>query len=452
MQTFPIFWILSVGLISLLAGYGFGYWVSRMRCRHQFLQESDRLRQSLVQLQAKVEFLETGIGKRETIESQLRLELETSQQEKVRLQTLLQEAKALESSMAVQFENLSQNILKNTLKELEDDAQKEYTEKQTALNQNLAELLRPLREIIERQDQKVKEIEKQHGEQTVSLRDSIKLMLDHCRELNVTNVELKKALMNSKGRGDWGELELIRLLEESGLTPGVHYEAQRLEVGLRPDIKIKLPNGRFIYVDAKTILVNLERLVALSEGSVDGKSGDQERKNHANALEREILSLNRKAYDTLVDGGIDFVVLYVPRESMLRVALEEKPFLMEQAFKKRVVLASPLILMALLKTVALGWDQVTLSRNAEEIRKLAQELHKRSSLFLERFQKVGERLNMAAKEYQDAQTAFSGRQGLIPHLRKIEEYGCKSEKEIPAAYADLEAIEESFLGFVDTVH
>src|SRR4029079_16170790 len=123
--------------------------------------------------------------------------------------------------------------------------------------------------------------------------------------------KLAEALSNSKGRGDWGEMELIRLLEASGLMPGVHYEAQKVQDGLRPDITIKLSNQRVLYVDAKTIMINLERLF----NAGDSEEEALERKKHAAALEKEILSLSLKSYETKCKDSIDFVVLYVPRES-----------------------------------------------------------------------------------------------------------------------------------------
>lgn len=360
-------------------------------------------------------------------EALLRMELNEVGLSNMRLETLLEETQKQGEQQQAQFEALSQKTLKTLKDEMEEKASREYQQRQLMLDERLGDLLKPLREVIEQNDKKVQEVEKQHLEETASLKKHIELIVEETGKLVGVKNKLAEALSNSKGRGDWGEMELIRLLEHSGLIEGVHYEAQRMENGLRPDITIRLSNRRVLYVDAKTILVNLERLF----GAGDTEEELQERKKHAAALEKEVLSLNLKSYESQCKDSIDFVVLYVPRESMLRVALEERPQLMEQAFQRRVILASPLILMSVLKTVAYGWEQAQLSQKAQEIHQLGRELHKRASTFLERFVKVGDRLEGLAAQFEEAKVALTGRLGVYPQLKKFEEYGCKSEKTMP---------------------
>lgn len=348
-------------------------------------------------------------------------------QEKTRLEALLGDGKEQEARL----EATSEKILKALKKELDDEAKEIDKARQERFQEKMTEVLKPLHELVKENDKRVKEVEKLHLEDTASLKTHIELMIqDRSR--------LADALSNSKGRGDWGEMELLKILEDSGLLPQVHFEVQQVlkegEELVRPDITLKLPNQRVLYIDAKTIMVNLERL----ERSSNIEEEASERKKHANALEKEVLSLSAKAYETKTRESIDFVVLYVPRESMLRVALEERPALMEMAFRKRVILASPLVLMSILKTVAYGWQQAQISQNALQIHELGKELHKRAAIFVERFLKVGDRLDAATKQFEDAKKSLSGRKGLMNHLHKLEDQGCKSEKTL----AELPTIDE----------
>ncbi|HEY9746390.1 MAG TPA: DNA recombination protein RmuC [Oculatellaceae cyanobacterium] len=422
-------------IVSGLAGLGVGFALSRLIT----------LRRE-TQLHLENNLLRTQTEELKSTEALLRMEINDLSLSNTRLETLLEEASKLNERQQEQFELISRKTLKAIAEELEEKAAKEHQQKQGLLDERLNNLLKPLKELIEQNDKKVQELEKQHAEDTASLKTHIEMIVGETAKLvNVKN-KLAEALSNSKGRGDWGEMELIRLLEASGLIEGVHYEAQRVENGLRPDITIRLSNQRILYIDAKTILVNLERLM----GAGDSEEEAQERKKHAAALEKEILSLSLKSYEAQCKDSIDFVILYVPRESMLRVALEEKPLLLEQAFQRRVILASPLILMAILKTVAYGWEQAQLSKKAQEIQVLGRELHKRACIFVERFLKVGDRIEALSSSFEDARTSLEGRQGILPQLRKFEEYGCKSEKQLPAA-SFTEATDETILTHAEAV-
>ncbi|WP_303674267.1 DNA recombination protein RmuC [Vampirovibrio chlorellavorus] len=421
-----------LNLLYLPVGLALGYWIGWLYSNSKASQASNELKNQLSKAETENQLLKAQLEGLRATEDLLRMELNEVSLSNVRLETLLEENKKLTEQQQEQFEALSQKTLKRLKDELEEKANREYQQKQTQLDEKLSALLKPLREVIEQNEKKVREIEKQHTEDTASLKTHIEMIVAETGKLVGVKNKLAEALSNSKGRGDWGEMELIRLLEHSGLMPGVHYEAQKVQDGLRPDITIKLSNQRVLYVDAKTILINLERLL----NAEDSEAENSERKKHAAALEKEILSLSLKAYETRCKESIDFVVLYVPRESMLRAALEERPALMEQAFQRRVILASPLILMSILKTVAYGWDQAQLSQKADEIHQLGKDLHKRAATFVERFLKVGDRLEALGKQFEEAKLSLDGRLGLVPQLRKFEEYGCKSEKTLPPPTAE----------------
>jgi DNA recombination protein RmuC len=423
-------WVLALGIpAGFLTGALGGAFICRMKGGQELQQQRDQR----TRFETENAMLTTQLHSLQETEALLRMELNELGLSNTRLETLLEErqqqAEQQLATQQAQFEALSHKTLSTLKTELEEKAARDYAQRQLMLDERMGTILKPLKEIIEQNEKKVNEVAKQHVEDTASLKTHIELIVSETSRLVGVKNKLAEALSNSKGRGDWGEMELIRLLEHSGLIEGVHYEAQRMENGLRPDITIRLSNKRVLYVDAKTILVNLEKLL-LADGD-DEETALNERRKHAAALEKEILSLNLKAYESQSGESIDFVVLYVPRESMLRVALEERPMLMEMAFQRRVILASPLILMSLLKTVSYGWEQAQLSQKAQEIHALGRELHKRGATFLERFVTVGERIDALASKFEEAKTGLLGRQGFLPQLRKFEEYGCKSEKRLP---------------------
>lgn len=422
-------WLCGSFILGVLAG------VLALKARYGQLEaERVALKTREGQLETERNLLREQLEEIKSTEALLRMELNETSLSNTRLQTLLDEAQKLYKEQQTQFEAIGQKTLKLLKDEMEAKAMRDYQERQAQLDEKISTMLKPLKELIEQNDKRVKEVEKQHTEDTASLKKHIEMIVDETGKLVTVKNKLAEALSNSKGRGDWGEMELMRLLEDSGLIAGVHFEAQKTEDGVRPDITIKLSNNRILYVDAKTILVNLERLLEAG----DEEEQAQERKKHAAALEKEVLSLSTKAYEARCRESIDFVVLYVPRESMLRAALEEKPALMEQAFQRRVILASPLILMSILKTVAYNWDQAQLSQKAHEIQTMGKELHKRASTFVERFVKLGERIEAMCGQYDETKTALKGRQGLVSQLKKFEEYGCKSEKTLALAPVDAE--------------
>ncbi len=425
---------LLLSLLLLPVGIAIGFLIGWLYMKAQCTQQMGAILTAQSERETENRFLKDQVEALKSTEDVLRMEVSEISMSNIRLETLLEETRKQTEQQQEHFEALSQKTLKTLKEELEEKSNREYQQKQVMLDEKLSNILKPLKEVLEQNDKKVKEIEKQHLEDTASLKTHIEMIVEQTGKLVGVKNRLAEALSNSKGRGDWGEMELIRLLEHSGLIQGIHYEAQKVQDGLRPDITIRMSNQRVLYVDAKTIFVNLERLLAAE----DTEEESLERKKHAAALEKEILSLNLKSYETKCKESIDFVVLYVPRESMLRAALEERPALMEQAFQRRVILASPLVLMSILKTVAYGWDQAQLSQKAQEIHLLGREMHRRAAIFVERFNKVGDRLESLSGLFADARTSLEGRQGIMPQLRKFEEYGCKSEKTLPGTPLFLE--------------
>lgn len=427
----------AVGL--LLGSVLVWFWLKagQQRALHQYQQECDGLNSQLEAFEAE--------------NTQLKADLAAVTQSRVRAETLLEAAQKQFDAQEKTFEALALKLLNAKQDELDSKTQQQTERQQKVLHENITGLLKPLRDVIDEHQKKVNSLEKQHLQETSSLQKHIELVVKETSQLASAKESLVEALSNSKGRGDWGEMQLLRLLEQSGLREGVDYEFQKTVEGSRdrPDVTLLLSNNRRLYIDVKTILKNLDQHISQLES---GEADEAQRKKHADSLEREVLSLRKKAYEEKSTESIDFVVLYLPRESMLRVALEEKPYLMEQAFHNRVLLASPLILMAILKTVAYGWEQAQLSKNAQEIQTLGKELHRRASRFLERFEELGKKIEGLSGTYDNTRRALVGRQGMTPQLQKFQDLGCQSERQFPEALmaaVDEDTADEDLLVHLD---
>ena len=395
--------------------------------RDQALAQLQELKQSFETLQTQLrDVSEQKAG----LEAAQQIQLQQWSEWKEELNT------KLNKEWIEKFELLSLKTLQEVQKQFQETSTKDFAQKETRLHENLTELLKPLTTMIKDHEKAVEELGKQTLTETTTLKVELQKSIEQTEKLVHAKNHIITALTQSKGRGDWGELELIRLLEESGLQRGIHYEFQPVQDDLsRPDIQIKLPNNHVIYIDAKTLLVELEK-VELADSIEDQVARDEARKKQTQNLRQEIIKLSKRAYQTKDAGSVDFVVLYVPRESMLRIPLEEDPSLMQDAFRQHVVLASPLILMGLLKTVAQGWNQAQISQRAIEVQEIARDMHRKAASFVERFEKLGKMIDTMTRQYDDTRRAFSGRQGFIPQMKKFELLGCTSDKTLPSLMLD----------------
>jgi DNA recombination protein RmuC len=223
----------------------------------------------------------------------------------------------------------------------------------------------------------------------------------------------------------------MKLLEMSGLVKDRDYVYQHVQADqARPDIKINLPNGNCLFIDAKTLVGKIEAF----EAEMDTLTTDQSRKSRTDSLIKEIRSLSIRDYQGKENASVDFVILFVPRESMLRIPLEEEPTLLDEAFRKGIILSSPLILMGLLKTVAQGWYHAKAADHAKEVLDLGRELHKRACTFMGRFEEMEKVLDTLKGKTDAAKRSLTGQQGIVPQIQKLEALGVKSQNNLPEKY------------------
>ena len=290
-----------------------------------------------------------------------------------------------------------------------EKATKEQIEKQRLLNENIENLLKPMAE-------KLDNLQKE----TIGLSQSNK-------ELKVSASRLTMTLSDNKHRGNWGEAQLERLLEESGLQKGIHYFTQE-RVGLKmPDIRVQLPENRHILIDAKALHIDLEELNMTEEQLVDKNYQEISQRKMAQSLENAIKDLAGKNYTSDVESAVSFVVLFVPKESMLANAMVASPGLFERAYQNNIILAGPYNLMGLLKLVNQGWRMDKLSRQANEILNLGQDLYKQAYTFAAHFDKVGQQIEQLTDAYRKTTTSFNGKQGFIKKIKTLEAYGADTK-------------------------
>jgi DNA recombination protein RmuC len=310
---------------------------------------------------------------------------------------------------------------------LETKADREFKEQQAQFKEqvtlqittHMGQLVQPLAETLHQYQKNVLELDKTHTSQTALIGD--------------VRQELKRvagALSSNKGRGDWGELQLVRLLESSGLIEGEGFITQQAFEGgkKRPDVRILLPGGRNVFIDAKALQVDV---MAEPEDSLTLEQLKARQLRYAQSLKDATKLLSSKDYQQTLENGADFVVLYVPQESMLSLALLEDPSLMQNAWDKGVMLAGPLNLMAMLRLVHHSLRMEALSKDAQQILTMGTKLYGQACTVAERLGKVGSAIETLTKAYNQTATAWDGQQGLVRQIGKLKEYGCDAGKQLP---------------------
>ncbi len=294
----------------------------------------------------------------------------------------------------------------------------------------IAELVRPVRESLERVDEKIGKLENARTFAYASLTAQVRSLLETQNALRAETGNLVKALRAPSVRGRWGEMQLQRVVEMAGMLEHCDFAQQQTVEGdegrLRPDLVVKLPGGKRLVVDAKAPLAAY--LDALEAQSDDARAAHLAA--HARQLRSHVGQLARKAYWDQFEHTPEFVVLFVPNEAVFSAAMEQDPSLMEGAFSERVLLASPTTLIALLRAAAFGWRQERLAQDAQEIAALGRDLHKRLGKLGEHFAKLGRGLASAVGAYNETVGSFE--RMVVPGARKLREKAAPMDEELPA--------------------
>ena len=307
-------------------------------------------------------------------------------------------------------------------------ARKETDEALAARQTAIDGLLKPVKESLDKVDTKIQELERERGQAYGRLTELVRNLSETHSKLSSETGNLVRALRAPAVRGRWGEIQLMRVVELAGMVEHCDFfQQETLETQdgrLRPDMIVKLPGGRNVVVDAK---VPLEAyLDALDATDEDARRAHMVR--HAAQIRAHVNKLSAKSYWSELEGTPEFVVMFLPSESMYSAALQESPSLIEEGVGKKVLIATPTTLIALLQAVHFGWRQELLAENAQAISAQGKELHGRLATMVEHWGKVGTSLERATESFNKAVASFDGR--VRPAIRKLEELGASSEKTV----------------------
>ena len=249
------------------------------------------------------------------------------------------------------------------------------------------------------------EIDKKHElfEQMVEpLRQNYEKLGPQIKALTTQVHSLDGALRDNRRVGNWGEVQLKRVVEIAGMVKYCDFDTQPTVGGYRPDLVVYLPNDRRIVVDAKA---SMESYLD-SQETVDQEGTKASEKAHANALKRHVDDLSKKNYGERMPGSLDFVVMFVPGDPFLAAALRADDKLIDYGMQKRVAIATPASLIALLWTVSSAWQQDRLSQEAQEILDVGKEMITRMTKLFDHYNNVGKRLKLAIQDYNKSVGSF----------------------------------------------
>ncbi|HTY73708.1 MAG TPA: DNA recombination protein RmuC [Actinomycetes bacterium] len=406
-------------LLGLGAGLGVGVVLGRATREPaaaqsaRALAERDALRGESERLAADRDRLEE---RARTAERELAAVTATLDAERVAGAQRLADLQQSQADLAERFRALSQEALDRSqqrLAEFAEERLKAGREQASAdleqRKQAVEHLVAPLKESLSKVEQQLGEVEKARTEAYADLRRQVATMNETSAALRTETAQLVTALRAPQVRGRWGELQLRRVVEASGMVEHcdfVEQESVATDDGVvRPDLVVHLAGGKHVVVDSK---VAFNGYLEAMEARDEGQRADR-LKAHARHLRAHIDALGSKAYWEHFDPSPEFVVMFVPAEVFLNAALEEDPTLLEHAFERGVVIATPQTLVALLRTVGYAWRQESVARNAREVYQLGRELHGRLSVLGGHVAKLGNQLNGAVSAYNKTVSSLESR-------------------------------------------
>ena len=301
--------------------------------------------------------------------------------------------------------------------------------------QQLGQLLDPLKERIQSFEKRVEESYQQEARERFSLGKELQRLQQLNQRLGDEATNLTRALKGQKTQGNWGELVLERVLEHAGLEKGREYQTQVSLKGadgerFQPDVLIQLPGDKQVVVDAKVSLTAYQQYIA----SEDDASRQQALKQHVLSLRSHLKGLSLKDYQRL-EGlhSLDFVLLFVPIEAAFAAALQADPGLFQEAFDQHIVIVSPTTLLATLRVIDSLWRQERQSHNAREIAERAGALYDKFVAFIQDLDEMGARLQQLDKAYAGARNKLcEGRGNIISRVENLKLLGARASKSLPA--------------------
>jgi DNA recombination protein RmuC len=334
--------------------------------------------------------------------------------------------------LSASFKALSAEALQSSMSQLTEMARAQlqtvHTEGKGDLDkrqQAVEQLVAPLKEQLGRVDSQLLRLDQERRESRGRLESQLRTLAESGDRLRTETGALVTALRKPNTRGQWGQMQLRNVVESAGMLRHCDFTEQHSYAGdestLRPDMVVNLPGGKHVVVDAKSPLQG----VLDAHEARDETERAQFLRDHARLLRKHVKALADKAYWSRLDSTPDMVVMFLPGESLLGAALEADPTLLEDAMAQRVLIATPTTLLALLYSVAYGWQQERVAESAQEVSELGRELHGRLIKLSTLLGTLGTRLNRAVGAYNDAVGSYEAR--VLPSARRFADHGAVSE-------------------------
>jgi len=402
-----------VALLALAVGGALGYLLARNGAAAALsaAQADAAVAQSRADaLEARVAEVTAASGRRE-------------EELKAQHEVLLTQVRADHAALKEEFRALSADALKANQETFLEVAEERLKRERQAGQAELAKsqeqvknLVEPMRVALDEVKRQTTEADKARAETQAQLSEQIRRILDTSEQLGKQTEGLRSALRRPEVRGRWGELHLRRVVEVAGLVNGVDFAEQSSDTTadgnrLRPDMVVTLSGGRKIVVDAKT------PLDALLDMDTDPDHAEEHAARHVRNVRQRVKELSSKAYREQFGSEVDFSVLFLPAESFLQVATENDPNLLTDAYDSGVIIATPTVLVAMLRTVAHTWRAEALAKNAQDVLDNGRELYKRLSTMGSHLAKVGAAIERASSAYND--TIGSMERQVLPQARRF---------------------------------
>lgn len=334
-----------------------------------------------------------------------------------------------------QFQNLASKILDQTTQKLKSENV-----------ESMSHITQPLKQNIEQLQQAIDKTNHETAKSTASLSEQLKSMAEQTAKIDASATRLTNVMRGAnKVQGNWGELTLMNLLDSQGLRLGVDYDVQQTlsddrgnvltneESGKRmiPDVILHYPNNEDIIIDSKMTIDAYANYMNAEDEIVKKKYADDVVKS----IRTQFTSLSKKDYTSYIKAprrAIDFVIMYVPYEGALQLALLTDPKLWHDAFEKKVFITSQQNLMAILKIIQIAWRQYAQTENQKCVYDLADEMLRRVGDFIKRFDKVGKDIETLHKDYDEAyKKAYTGRQSIVQKANDLKVLGAKESANAP---------------------
>jgi DNA recombination protein RmuC len=302
--------------------------------------------------------------------------------------------------------------------------------------QAVAQLVQPLKESLQKVSEQSEALERSRRQDYGSLSQWVQNLAETGERMRTETANLATALRSSEVRGAWGQMQLRNAVETAGMLAYCDFEEEVHTVSdgrsLRPDLVVRLPGGRRVVVDAKTPLKALLDSLNAPEDQRDAHVAD-----YARHVREHVRSLSAKNYWQQFEETPDFVVMFLPGEGFYRAAIEADPSLLDAGGNERVILASPMMLIALLRTIAAVWNEEKVAESARAVNELGRELYERLTVMTDHFVTLGKRLDGAVQAYNQSVGSFERR--VLPQARKLTDHGVRPKKELP----ELEGLERA---------